>query len=70
KQINALKLTPMVRFPNHTIGVNLVIHVLVGWVEPQVKPNISRLSKRFMLGFVPQPNLQDDRNHPNMIGKS
>ena len=41
------------------IGVNLVIHILVGWVEPQVKPNILRLSKRFMLGFVPQPNLQE-----------
>ena len=43
----------------HSAGVNLVIRVLVGWVEPKVKPNIFSMSRRFMLGFVPQPNLQE-----------
>ena len=48
------------RAKRNPIGVKLVIRVLVGWVEPKVKPNIFSMSRRFMLGFVPQPNLQEE----------
>ena len=43
------------RILSHTLMIYISI---VGWVEPKMKPNIVSKEERFMLGFVPQPNLQ------------